>query len=305
MSQGTVEAEIHAFRYRVVQTFLISGTPLERLKFFRPLLELSVKLTDESHMKSYIPQIEEHEFGRLREELHGQFIGIAFDGTTRLGEAVSITGRFCNERFELVHRLLRLVTTQRHMRAAQLSALVVRVLCTEHGIPPSMVCSISRDSALVNGAACRSLREATFTAAADNLCISHTLNNVGEHLQLDHLKSFMTPWLELVGGSNPHHGAQRLWRETVNGPVPGYSKVRWHSVGEIAIKIAENFNQLPAFIDELDRLNYGDATRTKLRTLIEGDNVCLLLTPPPPPSFLICYPLLLSSICAAGKGPRT
>lgn len=80
----------------------------------------------------------------------------------------------------------------------------------------------------------------------------------------------MTSWLELVGGRNPHRGAQALWRATVAPqPVPGYSKVRWHSLAEIQIVIAENFDKLDRFMAQLDERCYGEATRQKLRAILE------------------------------------
>lgn len=84
---------MHVFRFRVVQTFLLAGVPLARLSTFRPLIEQSgFALCDESHLAAtYIPRIEEREFSQLRVELSDQFIGISFDGTSRLGEAVNVT----------------------------------------------------------------------------------------------------------------------------------------------------------------------------------------------------------------------
>ena len=62
----------------------------------------------------------------------------------------------------------------------------------------------------------------THTAAADLVCVCHTLCHVGEHFELTTLDAFMTPWLELVGGRGAHYGAKRLWKEMVSPTtVPG------------------------------------------------------------------------------------
>ena len=119
-------------------------------------------------------------------------------------------------------------------------------MCTDLGVTPEHLVCISRDSVLVNGAACRLLQEGVFNAAENQLCIAHTLNNVGSRMHFDVLQRFMTPWLELVGGRNPHEGARNLWRKFVRPTtVPGYSAVRWHSVAEIQFVIAEHLNQFP------------------------------------------------------------
>ena len=62
----------------------------------------------------YIPLIEAREFRALRSELEGQFIGISFDGTSRMGEAVNVTGRFCTDDFKVEMRLLRFMTAKLH-----------------------------------------------------------------------------------------------------------------------------------------------------------------------------------------------
>lgn len=264
--------ETHAFRFRVTQAFLQSGTPLSRLKFFRPVIERAdVRLTDESNMAAtYIPHIEKREFEELKRELKGQFLGLAFDGTSRLGEAVNLTGRMCTENFEIVMRLLRFVTAKLHLNAAEFSSIITRVICSELGLYPENVVCISRDSVLVNGAACRLLRQGAFCWAENQLCIAHTLNNTGSRLDFPLLKEFFTPWLELVGGRHPHRGAQDLWRSAVHPQkVPGYSAVRWHATAEIQFVLADHFDKLAPFMRQLNERGYGDATRRKLNTILD------------------------------------
>lgn len=229
--QAATDTDTHVFRVRVLQAFLASGTPLNRLRFFRPVLERDgLKLTDASHMAQYIPLVEEREYKLLKMELHSHFLGIAFDGTSRLGEAVNVVGRFCTDKFEIVHRLLRFLTTKLHMKGSEFATMITRVVVLELGIDPALLVNIARDSVAVNGAvgaAARILLESPFSCAENQLCIAHTLNNVGGALSFDTLQEFMTPWLELVGGRNPNRGAQALWRSTVSPTVvPGYSKTR-------------------------------------------------------------------------------
>lgn len=269
--QATTAQDVHIFRYRVTQAFLISGTPLHRLQYFRPLLELAnVPLTDESNLAAtYIPQIEAREFLQLRRELNGEFLGIAFDGTSRLGEAVNITGRVCSVDFKIVMRLLRFLTAKLHLNAPEFSSIVTRVICSELGLNPEDVVCISRDSVLVNGAACRLLQQGAFCYAENQLCIAHTLNNTGSRLNFPVLTEFFTPWLELVGGRHPHRGAQALWRHAVHPQsVPGYSAVRWHASAEIQFVLAAHYDKLRPFIEQLNQKAYGDATRRKLSAII-------------------------------------
>lgn len=114
-----------------------------------------------------------------------------------------------------------------------------------------MVVRLSCDSVLVNGAACRLMQGSVFYSAENQLCISHTLNKVGERILFPTLIEFMTPWLELVGRSHPHKGAQSLWKQAVKPecvPDPGYSAVRWYATAEIQFGSAKHFDKLQAFL---------------------------------------------------------
>ena len=218
----------------------------------------------------YIPKILDDEFCRLRGELDGEYIGVAFDGTTRLGEAINVTARWCSEDFRLQTRLIDFETLKHHAKHEELAAHINEVIMQKRGIAAKQVVNFSRDSVAVNGAACRVLMQ-TFRAATSMLCICHTLCHVGERFELPTLKEFMTPWLELVGGRDPHRGAQSLWKETMAPtPIPGFSKVRWYSKAEIIFVIAEaGMKRLGDFIIELETRDYGDASRAKLREVYE------------------------------------
>lgn len=241
------------------------------MKYFKSLIERSdVSLVSHTHLAQYIPKIESREFSLLKSEVRDNFLSIAFDGTTRLGEAVNITSRWMSSDFQLVKRLLRFTTTKLHLKGPQLASLITRCICTELGMDPEKVVAFSRDSVLVNGSACRILCESPFEASEDLLCICHTCNNVGERLAFDVLSAFMTPWLELVGGRDAHAGARSLWRAAVAPQtVPGFSNVRWYSKAEIQFVLAENFHKIQPFLQDLDAHKYGDATRKKLHSFFD------------------------------------
>ena len=59
--------------------------------------------------------------------------------------------------------------------------------------------------------------------------------------------------------------------------VPGYSAVRWYSTAEIQFTIAENFDKLQPFLDELNNRNYGEATRAKLDAILAQSKSALQL----------------------------
>lgn len=123
---------------------------------------------------TYIPLIEAREFRKLKDEMVGRYVGLSFDGTSRLGEAVNLTGRYCSNDFTIRMRLLRFLTCKVHLKASEFASMLIRIVCTELSIPPNMVVNLARDSVLVNGAACRILQGSAFYAAENQLCIAHT-----------------------------------------------------------------------------------------------------------------------------------
>ena len=272
-------AEAQLFRYRTVETFISSGTPIDRVDQFKSLLERSgIALTDCSNLRQlYIPRIQERELGCLKQEVSEQFLGIHFDGTTRLGEAINMIGRWCSSTFEIQQRLIAFVTTDKHCDAPQLASLLTHRL-GQLGVQPHFVVNSSRDSAATNGAACNLLLANPYINAANTLCIAHTISNTGERIILPRLAEFTTPLLELVGGRNPHSGAKALWKSMVAPQVvPGYSKVRWWSKAEIWFVMAENFDQLRPFVRLLQDRGYGDATTSKMASIMRDHSVELQL----------------------------
>ena len=271
--------EEHLYRYRCVETFVGTGTPLDRINKFRPLLERGgVSLTERSHLAgTYIPRIDARENGLISVEMRDSYIGIHFDGTTRLGEAICMTGRICTTDFQLITRLLSFVTTEKHTNAPQLASLLTNRL-GKLGIPYDFVINVSRDSASTNGAACNLMLANPLINASDTLCISHTVSNSGDHIVMPTLVEFTTPWLDLVGGRDPHQGAKKLWKSTVAPQeVPGYSKVRWWSKAEIWFVMAENFNKLQPFVRLLQDRGIGDATTTKMANVLRDRSAELKL----------------------------
>ena len=263
-----------AFRYRTTETFLASGVPLAKCDIFRPLLQRSgFALTDSSHLKCYIPKIEKAELLLLTQELDDQWVGISFDGTTRLGEAINTTARWCSEVFDLQLRLIDFSTMEKHLSHQEFAVHEQDLLMRKCLIRPQNVVSFSRDSVSLNGAACRLLTTNPFTNACDLMCISHTLSNCGKRIQLDTLDKFKTPWLELVGGRSPHAGAKKLWKEMVApAAVPGYSQVRWWAWAEITFVIAEaGMRILGDFISKCEERDYGDATQKALREIYDNE----------------------------------
>ena len=276
----TKDPDEMVFRYRTTEACLAGGVPLAKVDKLRPLLQRAqFALTASTNLGTYIPKIEKAELKLLCSEMHEQLIGISFDGTTRLGEAINTTARWCTSGFELEQRLIDFTTMEKHISGAELAVHISNLLIRQCNVAPHFLVNIARDSCSTNGVACRALMGNPFVNACDMMCISHTISNAGAHLQLATLNKFKTPWLELAGGRNCHAGAKRLWAQMVApATVPGYSKVRWWAWGSISIVIAEaGMKCIGDFITECETRYYGDASRKTLRSIYDNETDALRL----------------------------
>ena len=105
----TLPESQQVFRVKVVRTFLAAGVPLSKLCIFRELLEENgFRLSDRCFMFDLVPFILKEEEDCLKQELQGKQVGVIFDGTTHLGEAMAIILRFVSESWTLERRLVRI-----------------------------------------------------------------------------------------------------------------------------------------------------------------------------------------------------
>ena len=103
------------------------------------------------------------------------------------------------------------------------------------------------------------------------LCMCHTLSNMGLRLDFETISSFMTPWLDLVGGQHPHMSAKAMWRAAVHptrvpvSATPGGTRKPKSS----SCWVSENVDKLNKFLKDLDAKEFGKATRQKLHAILD------------------------------------
>ena len=107
---SSVSTDAQAFRWRVVETFMSAGVPLQKIDKMRTLLEREGHSLTDSHNLAplFIPLILDYELNRLKEEIAGRKCSFIFDGTTRLGEASNFVIRWIADDFTIQQRLIRL-----------------------------------------------------------------------------------------------------------------------------------------------------------------------------------------------------
>ena len=103
----TLPESQQVYRVKVVWTFLQAGVSLSKLGIFREFLkENGFRLSDWRFMFDSVPFILKEEEACLKQELQGKQVGVIFDGTTRLGEAMAIILRFVGQSWTLEQRLV-------------------------------------------------------------------------------------------------------------------------------------------------------------------------------------------------------
>ena len=118
--------------------------------------------------------------------------------------------RFINEEFEIVQRLVHLHVLAKSLSANELARDIITILCTQWlQIPASIVIYAIRDGASVNGAAMRTMKEVMFPSMMNIICVSHTLDNVGRHMETPLLNNFLQRWIALFA---PSPATKLLWK---------------------------------------------------------------------------------------------
>ena len=97
-SGETLPESTRVHRVKVVTALLKAGIPLNKLDSLRDILEeRSFALSDSANLRQFVPFILENEINRLKEEISGKHVGIVFDGTTHVNEALVVVLRLVNQ----------------------------------------------------------------------------------------------------------------------------------------------------------------------------------------------------------------
>ena len=218
------------YRVKVVTAFLKAGVPLNKVDYFRELLEeSSYRLTASQNLSEMIPFIRNVEREKLQKEIEGKKLSVIFDGTTHVCEAMVIVLRFIDEHWCIKQRTARLMLLARSMTGEELARQLIVCLSTELGINGDHLIATMRDRAAVNNVAIQTL-QIIYPHILDIGCFSHTLDHVGEKMYTPVLDKFAKVWIGMFSRSRK---SKLAWRTKTNLPVPTYSATRWWSKWEV------------------------------------------------------------------------
>ena len=170
------------YRIKVLSSFLKAGVPLNKLESFRDVFEEhGYRLVCRRTMSDYIPFITSQVISLIKQEMAQRNVGIIFDGTTRLGEALAIIVRFIDD-WEIKQRLICLQLFTKAMTGEEIAREIVHTVSTEYGISGDRLLATIRDRASTNGLAMPTIK-VLFPNILDVGCYSHTLDHIGEHFR--------------------------------------------------------------------------------------------------------------------------
>ena len=125
----------------------------------------------------------------MKQEVQEKPVGVIFDGTTRLGEAMAIILRFVSESWTLEQRLVLIQLLSKSMTGEEIARELIHVLSATYTIGPDQLIAAMRDRASVNNVAMRTLT-VIYPRVLDIGCFSHTVDRVGEQFKTPILSEF-------------------------------------------------------------------------------------------------------------------
>lgn len=146
------------YRIKVVSSFLKARVPLNKIDSFREVLEdHGYRLHCRCTMSDHIPFVRSREISLIKDEMAEKNIGVIFDGTSRLGEALAIVVRFVED-WEIKQRLVRLQLLVKTMTGEEIAREIVHTLSAEYGVTRNRLISSMRDRVSANGVAMRTVK---------------------------------------------------------------------------------------------------------------------------------------------------
>lgn len=252
------------YRVKVMKAFLQAGVPLAKLDVFKEILEENgYRLCTQRYMFDLIPYILNEEVAHIKSEINGKFVGVVFDGTTHICEALAVVIRFISDSWVIEQRLIGIQLLAKSLSGEEIAREVISLLSTKFGIGPKYLISAMRDRASANNVAMRTIK-VVYSNVLDVGCFSHTLDLVGNYFKLPNLTEFLNNWLLLFSHSVK---CKFLWQEQTGKTMATYSHTRWWSKWEIMSQILVQFGDVKPFLEK--NTDIGSSTRPKLLAFFE------------------------------------
>ncbi len=229
-----------AYRIEVLMEFMMAGIPVEKIQNLRSLLEHGrYALTDASHMRNYIPDVQIMFIDQIMEILKGsKFAAVIFDSTSHGVELFTVSIRLWKDK-AFLQRLIRFriidIPMNATLTAAVLKGSVVRVAFKHKSVIGAI-----HDSANVNPAAVSQLAQTDWINALDLPCHSHILARVGKRLGVERAVKLIHTICAVMGRSAKISAEWKAYAPPPGSVIGGrtvsidsLSNIRWYNEHEI------------------------------------------------------------------------
>ena len=180
----------------------------------------------------------------------------------------SVVLRYVDDNWDIKQKVCHLMLLAKSLSGEEVARQLITAISTELSIPSNLVIAFMRDRASVNSVAMRTV-SVMYNSMIDIGCFSHTLDIVGEHMNIPILNKFTKHWISLFS----HSPKVRLaWRSTTGLSSPSYSATRWWSRFEVIHQMHDCFGDVAAFLR--DDPDLPAITRQKLVAVLDDDPQC-------------------------------
>ena len=136
------------YRVKVMKAFLQAGMPLAKLDVFKEIPKVNgYHLCTQSYMFDLIPFILNEEVAQIKSEIKGKFVGVVFDGTIHICEALAVVIRFISDSWVIEQPLIGIQLLAKSLSGEEIACEVISLLSTKFGIGPkylNTLCSINK-----------------------------------------------------------------------------------------------------------------------------------------------------------------
>ena len=231
-----VPKETQTFRAEVLEEFLKAGIAAQKTDRLRNFLQRRCGMTlvaADKLLSTYLQPLRIKEKKTFREEVDGQDVGIANDGTTHCGESHAWTARWCTEDIDLHTRVGGVRWFRGSMNNEEISATMITAPVQYGGIPLINILDLPYDSAAPNLLSYESTLTKVMPYADGEQCCPHTGNHTGEKMNTPTMDKFLKEYCTCVGHSEL---AKTLYHEATGDSLLKGGSIRWWADNDIVVK---------------------------------------------------------------------
>merc|ERR1711991_1005850 len=265
------------WKFDVAKGLMSAGVPFNVMEneFFRKISDGRYNTGGRKAIAAMVPRVREDMYTRMKDELQGKKVAVAFDGST-INYPMEVTILRYVHDGKIKRAAIGCRRVERSLKGADIASLVNSHLQNVL-VPKTAVLFANTDRASVNYTAVEALMPPKdLRTERDRIdligCFAHTLNNAGQasRSKLTLLTKFMSNLNKMMRRSQ---AAKFQFKSKFPGQeVPSFSPTRWWSWAEAIIKLAPlvETGKVFVFLDECKKSKISEKLVHKLSELVVG-----------------------------------